>query len=106
MAFVDENSVAEAMRILLGGTGLTFKAEEAEDESVDASVEVLLNGHPTDFSIQVGGGYVGLNESLYSDAERQQFYASRHCGTWGVGSEDMRYLAQALYRRVFDKEMA
>ena len=102
MAYVDENSVAAAMVVLLGGTGLTFKAEPADDESVDASVQVLLHGNPTDFSIQVGGGYVSLNEYLYKGESRElgEMVGAKHHGFWGVDRDDMRALASALNKHL------
>jgi hypothetical protein len=102
MAYVDETSVAAAMVVLLGGTGLTFKAEPAEDGSVDASVAVLLHGKPTDFSVQVGGGYTCLNEYLYRGESREpgELVASRHHGSWGVCRDDMRALATALQNKL------
>lgn len=102
MAWVGEEEVARAMVVLLGGTGLTFEAEAAEDESVDADVKVLLHGQPTDYSIQVGGGYVALNQYLYKGAGRGplDLLGAKHHGTWGVQAEDLRALAKAVQRQL------
>ena len=102
MAWSDAEGVAAAMRVLLGGTGLTFVPAEAEDESVDADVQVLLHGHPTDYAIQVGGGYICLNQYLYRGEGRTplDLVAARHHGNYGNTREDMRELATELQQQL------
>jgi len=97
MVHVNERVVAELMHRHLAAKGLSFTPVPAEDQSVDAEVQVLLDGVPTVLHIQCGAGYVALNESLYhTPGDPESFYAVRHLGDYGVQPDDMTRLKQRL----------
>ena len=49
--------------------GYTARFNPAPDESVDAEIQILLHGQQTCWGIQIGSGYVGVNEYGFEDGE-------------------------------------
>lgn len=41
----------------------------AEDGSMDDSIDILLHGQKTSWALQIGHGYVGVNEYGYENGE-------------------------------------
>lgn len=99
MAYVDEDMVAAKLTSWFAGTQLTAQAEEAEDESVDASVRLTVGGTESPFNVQVGGGYVVLNESLYRGTP-PEFYGSKLHRSYGVQPDDLDQLCRDVQRLV------
>lgn len=104
MAFVDEHYVAAQLAAYFAAlTHVRFVAEEADDDSEDAAVAVLVDGEESDLSVQVGGGYMGLNQYEY---EGDRLVAMRHLGMYGVQPDDFALLYRDLGRQLAIKSMA
>lgn len=85
-----------AINALLAQTksGYSARFVPAEDASVDDSIDILLHGAPTRWALQVGAGYVGVNEYGF-DANGEIEWSQDH-GTFRTVSGAVARLRQLL----------
>jgi hypothetical protein len=96
MAYVDENTVAQYLSNHI--TGLGFRPIEPEDEGVDGEVGVwqLSPEQKLPWSVQCGGGYLGLNETGYPDPSNTATIWVRQHAYYGVQPDDLAQLVEDL----------
>lgn len=104
MPFVDEEYVLNWLKSRGNlPPEVVLEAVEAEDESVDADVNVYLpRGDKLErvCNVQVNPGYVGLNTYGYKEpGNRASLYCLQH-GLWGVQPEDFEQLAAGIRKLV------
>jgi len=97
MARVDEKYVADYLQRAELLRGLEFKPVPADDEGVDAAVEVWRDGSKLDsLEIQVGGGYVALNRYGYQRPGDPASFYMQPLADFGVQPEDLAELVKAV----------
>ncbi len=97
MAYVDEIFVKKALEALGLPAHVALTAVEADDESVDAEVQVHLHGEEENkFAVQCGGGYLCLNEYGYARPGDTGSFYSRQWGRYGVQPDDLAKLHREL----------
>lgn len=99
MGIFTEHTALEELRKRLEGWangGVTFELVAEEEESTDAEITVVFDGDKTPLGVQVGSGYVGLNEYM---GEGAQLTVYSH-GLWGVQPKDLDQLVWAIKVRL------
>ncbi len=106
MAYVTAEMVVAHLNKYFAGTQVQARMDpEFEDDcdpSVDEAVQFTLGGEPVDeLAVQVGGGYVCLNQYGYSGTgASRRMTQSTMLGSWGVQPADLEALSAASHKQL------
>ena len=86
---IDVPFVTRYLRDQASIPGITFKGTEADHDGEDGEVKVFLDGRDVLLSVQVGGGYLCLNQYGYTKPGDSGSFYSRHLWSGGVQPGDL-----------------